>query len=77
MSNETIVFHNERIFVLDDSDPIDSESEMDYYEDDNSENGTNASVNDIYSNEHRWDTMPTPPYRFRPDIWCDVVFEDE
>lgn len=77
MSNETIVFHNERIFVLDDSDPIDSDSEIEYYEDDNSDNGTNALINDIYSNEHQWDTMQRPSYRFRPDIWCDVVFEDE
>lgn len=68
MSNETVVFHNERIYVIsaecdEDIDDYDESLEDDVYE------STTTSVTDIYSNEHRWD-MPRPSYRFRPDIWC-------
>lgn len=67
MSNEIVVFHNERIYVIphecdDDFDEFDDSFEEDVYE-------TTTPVTDIYSNEHRWDTA-RPSYRFRPDIWC-------
>lgn len=28
---------------------------------------------DIFNTEHIWDTLPSRRYRFRPEIWCDLV----
>ena len=72
--SDLIVFHNNRIYVLPQSDDEFEESEHvmddDVYE-------TNTPVTDIYSDDHEWDTRPAPSYRFRPDIWCTVAHTDD
>lgn len=72
MTDEIIVFNNERIDIVSHIDHSDSDEEYSSDIDDQLE--INQSyVTDIYSNEHRWDTHVSPSYRFRPDIWwCQV-----
>ena len=75
MSNEIVVFHNERIYVI----PSECDENFDAFDDlfeEDVNDATTTPVTDIYSNEHRWD-MPRPSYRFRPDIWCtpDVDYD--
>lgn len=71
MSDDIIVFKNERIEVVSHVEqPSDSDDE---YFSEIDEPDTNACVTDIYSNEHRWDTHVNRAYRFRPDIWwCQI-----
>ena len=61
--NDIVVFSDYKIYVVD-ADVSDDESEYDELEDIFAE----YEEDDIYSDEHPWDTREYTGYRFRPDI---------
>lgn len=61
--NEFVVFSDYKILVVSE-DISDDESEFDEFEDLFAEH----EEDDIYSDEHPWDTREYTQYRFRPDI---------
>ena len=61
--NDIVVFSDYKIVVVD-ADSSDDEPDYDELED----LFTEHEEDDIYSDEHPWDTREYTRYRFRPDI---------
>jgi hypothetical protein len=61
--HDVVVFHNYKILVVSDNESdCSDDSDDDYLE------YTELVQDDIYSEDHPWDTRERS-YRFRPDIW--------
>lgn len=78
---ETLIFSEYRIMNVKEDNSGDENGEYDQeYEEymDMMDDYVPPTTNDIYSANHPWDTRSSSTrYRFRPDLWCDVVYEED
>ena len=76
---DTLVFSDYRILNVttkEENETSDDEYDFEEYDEFMDEDFNTITTNDIYSDNHPWDTRYSS-YRFRPDLWCDVLYDDE
>lgn len=72
--HETVVFHDYNILIQsNEGGGSDKESVASI---DDEPDDPEDVLSDIYSDQHRWDTVvPFLSYRFRPDIWLQENYD--
>lgn len=74
--HETVVFHDYNILIQSNNEGGGSDKESVASVDDEPDDPEDV-LSDIYSDQHRWDTVvPFLSYRFRPDIWLQEHYDE-